>query len=98
MKTPRHNTEFICDFCGKFNEKHPYSERNHCKYCLCSLHLDLHAPGDRKSKCHGKMIPKDMSYSGKKGWQIIHECTVCKTQKKNIIAPDDEFQKIFFLS
>ena len=31
---------FICEICGKNVDKLNYTARDHCKYCLCSKHLD----------------------------------------------------------
>ena len=49
---------FSCANCVK--EIHPdgagSNHRNHCPYCLYSLHVD-EEPGDRKASCHGKMEP-----------------------------------------
>ena len=48
--------EFICNNCGKKVPKLGYSCRNHCPYCLHSLHVDVN-PGDRLETCHGDLEP-----------------------------------------
>ena len=50
---------FICSHCHKEVSDFPIGtmQRNHCPFCLWSLHLDEEIPGDRKSNCHGLMQP-----------------------------------------
>lgn len=64
------------------------SYRNHCPYCLFSLHVD-HKPGDRNNQCKGLMRPIGIRHSSKKGIQIVHECTKCGIIKVNKIADYD---------
>lgn len=49
----------ICSRCHKEFNDSPIGtkQRNHCPFCLWSLHLDENIPGDRKSLCHGLMQP-----------------------------------------
>ena len=88
------NTGFICVHCGKsIIALSNGSYRNHCPYCLYSLHVDK-AIGDRTSNCRGKMEPKEVIYNSKKGYQIVHECLRCGVRRVNMIAentvmPDD---------
>ncbi len=63
------------------------SYRNHCPFCLASLHVDI-IPGDRKNSCYGLMRARGLIYNAKKGWQIIHKCQRCKEEKVNIVAVD----------
>ena len=42
----KNDNEFICVNCGKRIEKLKYTSRDHCNYCLFSLHVDV-TPGDR---------------------------------------------------
>ena len=92
------NEEFECKNCNKNNPILPGSCRNHCKYCLYSLHLDKVNPGDRQSDCHGLMKAKSISQNKKKGWMIHHECQKCGKQILNKAANDDDFKKIIALS
>lgn len=88
MIKKRENTAFQCEHCGA-NVK-PLtngSYRNHCPYCLYSKHMD-NTPGDRASKCRGLMAPIGLEYSGKKGYQLIHECKSCGKVGKNKVATD----------
>ena len=63
------------------------SFRNHCPRCLHSLHVD-HKPGDRANACRGLMAPVGLAYRRKKGWQIVHRCTVCGQCSVNKVAID----------
>ena len=57
-RTLRPEESFVCLVCGKTvvpagaGSEH----RNHCPYCLASLHLDV-TPGDRAADCGGVMEP-----------------------------------------
>jgi hypothetical protein len=96
------NVGFICANC----EKHVIpvtngSYRNHCPYCLYSMHVDK-LPGDRANPCCGLMIPVGVVFHTKKGYQIIHRCLNCGIERMNIIALDtlmpDNFDLIIWLS
>ena len=86
------NEDFVCQNCGKSVAKHPTgSARNHCSFCLCSLHLDAEFPGDRASDCGGIMRPIGTDYRKNKGDMIVHECEKCGKKILNKVAPDDDF-------
>lgn len=97
MKTRKINESFDCQKCGKAVPPHTGSCRNHCPFCLFSLHVDDKIPGDRMSECISLMIPTSVEYSGKKGYSILHECTVCGHKQKNRTAPDDDLDAIISL-
>ncbi|HLG25918.1 MAG TPA: RNHCP domain-containing protein [Candidatus Gracilibacteria bacterium] len=84
------NEGFNCKKCEKNNPKADTGCRNHCRFCLYSMHVDLDTPGDRLNDCLGLMEPTGMLYSGKKGWQIVHKCIKCGVEKLNVVAPDDD--------
>ena len=48
--------EFTCIVCGKKVPKANYTARDHCPYCLSSLHVDI-MPGDRMNPCKGVLKP-----------------------------------------
>jgi len=82
------NTGFVCAHCGA--EVEPLtngSYRNHCPFCVYSLHLD-DLPGDRNSICQGLMQPVGVRYNSRKGWQIVHRCQTCGVVKVNRAAVD----------
>lgn len=91
---------FICANCGR--EVHPENagskHRNHCPYCLCSLHLDI-TPGDRAADCGGIMDPLSVwAKTGKKPddgeWVIIHRCRKCGALSSNRSLADDDPVKL----
>ena len=90
MGKKEENTDFICVVCQKYIMPLMHgSYRNHCPFCLSSLHVDEMTPGDRKSNCHGIMRAIDLKLNGKKGWQIMHKCMRCGAEKFNKIADGD---------
>ncbi len=84
--------EFICENCNKQVNKLNYTSRDHCPYCLCSKHVDIN-PGDRKNECKGLLIPTDIE-KFKDTYKIIYKCQKCNEIHKNIMAIDDNFDKI----
>ncbi len=89
----KHNTGFTCNSCGEINPKAEKSERNHCRKCLFSLHVDEETPGDRKSGCGALMFPAGHDYRGNKGFMILHRCMKCRKESWNKAAGDDELTK-----
>ena len=87
--TKGRNEGFLCANCG--NDVPPLcngSYRNHCPYCLYSLHVDI-LPGDRLSPCKGLLVPVGVEYNGKKGWVIVSQCQACDSAVRNVAALDD---------
>ena len=87
---------FICEHCGKEVKKAEYTARDHCPYCLYSKHVDIN-PGDRNNTCHGLLKPMEIE-KYKDTYKIIYECEKCKEKHKNIIAKDDDMNKIIEIS
>ena len=85
--------EFICQNCNKKVEKLGYTSRNHCPYCLHSIHID-NIPGDRANTCLGLMEPIAIEENKKKGYVIVFRCQKCGEIKRNKSAEDDNFDKI----
>ena len=81
---------FICSHCGR--EVVPMGagsdHRNHCPYCLHSLHLDIE-PGDREADCGGIMEPVSVWVRKNGEWALIHRCRRCGFLSSNRIAADD---------
>lgn len=52
------NESFTCKVCGRLVVPNGAGSdhRNHCPYCLTSMHLDIE-PGDREADCGGAMEP-----------------------------------------
>ena len=83
------NRGFTCMHCRQdVNPLPTGSCRNHCPYCLWSLHLD-EVPGDRASACHGPMRPIGIDYRSAKGFGVVHRCERCGVERRNKAAPDD---------
>lgn len=92
------NDPFECGFCGAQNGPLQGSCRNHCTQCLYSRHVDDVVPGDRASTCLGLMKPIGLDSHSKKGQMIIHECLTCGKNIRNIVARDDDFDRLVEVS
>jgi ribosome biogenesis GTPase / thiamine phosphate phosphatase len=94
------NDGFVCGSCGA--KVVPLSSgghnRNHCPFCLASLHVDETIPGDRLSNCHG-LMPAFAVETRRTGEHVLlHRCVKCGKVSKNRIAADDDFEKVIALS
>ena len=87
---------FICENCGKIVKKLGYTARDHCNYCLYSKHVDI-MPGDRKNNCQGLLEPVGIE-KHKDTYKIIYKCQKCDEIHKNIMANDDNMERIIELS
>lgn len=91
---------FICKNCNREVDEDALGteHRNHCPYCLHSVHLDEKNPGDRLSVCKGLMEPVGLRFKNELGevgeLMIVHECESCGMISKNRIAGDDELEEI----
>ena len=88
MKIAKNDNGFVCANCHKQVEKLGYTSRNHCPYCLHSLHVDVF-PGDRQNACKGILVPIAIEISAKKGYVVVHRCALCGQIKRNVCAADD---------
>lgn len=93
----KNDQSFICAGCGREVPPLVYSSRNHCPYCLCSLHVDVN-PGDRASDCKGLMVPVGVRIDGKKGYIITHKCKKCGFVRNNKYQKDDDTDLLIKLS
>ena len=96
------NEAFICAVCSKEIKPLPSSCRNHCPFCLSSLHVDIH-PGDRDSSCKGIMDAVSYSLHSKKGIMLHHKCRKCGEIKLNKACHEasrqpDDYNKILTLT
>lgn len=90
MSRRKENNGFMCTHCGaEVSALTNGSYRNHCPYCLYSLHID-NVIGDRLSDCSGEMRPIKIIYHSKKGYQIVHKCLKCGVEKVSKIANDTD--------
>ena len=81
----KNDNGFICKNCGKEVVPMGTSSRNHCPFCLCSLHVDIN-PGDRANECGGLMRPIRTEPDAKRGFIIIHKCEKCGEIRRNRAA------------
>ncbi len=97
METKRftkNDSGFTCLNCGKEVLPLGFTSRNHCPFCLASLHVDV-LPGDRANPCGGIMLPYRAEPDAKRGFIIYHRCTKCGETGRNRAAhqakvqPDD---------
>ena len=93
----KNDNSFTCVNCGKLVEKLEYTSRNHCPYCLHSLHVDI-IPGDRANNCKGVLEPIGIENNAKKGYVIVFKCKKCGMIRKNKAADDDNMDLIINLS
>ena len=89
----KNDNGFVCAVCGKEVEPLGYTSRNHCPYCLSSLHVDI-MPGDRANPCRGILRPVQVLPDPKKGYIIVFKCEKCGETVRNRAAlsgntPDD---------
>lgn len=89
----KNDNSFVCRNCGREVPPLKYTSRNHCPYCLHSIHID-NIPGDRANTCLGLMKPIMVEPSAKKGYIISFKCTKCGEIKRNKSADDDDFDML----
>ena len=88
--------EFVCEHCHQMVSKLNYTARDHCPYCLYSKHVDIN-PGDRQNKCQGLLKPIGID-KYKDTYKIVYECEKCHQIHRNIMANDDNYDKIIEIS
>jgi hypothetical protein len=72
--------------------------RNHCPYCLYSLHVDGRVPGDRASNCRARMAPVGV-FARPKGEQVlVHRCLGCGFERHCRVAADDDVVAVMRLA
>lgn len=90
----KNDNEFICVNCKRKVEKLKYTSRDHCNFCLHSIHIDI-TPGDRANDCLGLLVPINVVETSKKGKVIVYRCKKCGAEVKNIVATDDDIDTIY---
>ncbi len=83
---------FVCAHCGRQVPVGGRRPRDHCPWCLRSLHVDV-VPGDRAADCGGVLVPEALEPAGK-GMMIVYRCTTCGVSRRNrvlddVVPPDD---------
>ena len=87
----KNDSGFICANCGAEVEPLEYSSRDHCPFCLWSLHVDI-MPGDRSNPCKAKLEPISAEPDAKKGFIINYRCTKCGEIHRNRAAHEAKVQ------
>lgn len=87
----KNDSGFTCAHCGKAVEPLRSSSRDHCPFCLYSLHLDI-IPGDRASACGGELEPVAAELDARRGYMIIYRCKKCGMIKRNKAAHEAKIQ------
>ena len=99
--------KFKCQNCFKiveFNSSMGTKNRNHCPFCLFSLHVDKKESGDRLSGCKKLMEPIGLTFKNegvdkyginRQGeLMLIHKCKNCQKISINRIAGDDNVETL----
>lgn len=91
---------FRCGACGRQVPPHGRTARNHCPWCLCSLHVDV-VPGDRASTCGALMDPVALELVG--GAPVLHHrCRGCGARVRVRVLTDgavpDDWDTVIRLS
>ena len=89
----KNDSGFICKNCGKEVLPLGYTSRNHCPFCLCSLHVDIN-PGDRQNTCGGILRPIKALPDAKRGYIIIHRCERCGETVRNKAGHEAKVQAV----
>ena len=82
---------FICAHCHKEVKPLGYTSRDHCPFCLWSIHIDVN-PGDRANECHGNLVPIKVEPNPKKGYVIVYKCDKCGEIHRNKAAHEAKTQ------
>ena len=93
----KNDNGFICRNCGETVKPLGYTSRDHCPYCLYSIHIDV-VPGDRANTCLGTLKPISVETNPKKGYVIVYQCDKCNEIKRNKAAEDDDFNVLLDIS
>ncbi|MBX2797971.1 MAG: RNHCP domain-containing protein [Myxococcales bacterium] len=98
---PVHRDEsFVCGHCQGQVPAHGRTARNHCPWCLRSLHVDQ-VPGDRSSDCGALMDPIGVEIVGGKA-TLRHRCRDCGAEVRVRALQDgqvpDDWEMVIRLS
>ncbi len=88
------NESFACSVCGEENPPVEATCRDHCRKCLCSVHVDVN-PGDRAADCGGILQPVGVVMQGAELRAVQYKCEKCGYEHQNKIALDDDRERLF---
>lgn len=96
----RRDEPFVCLQCGAEVSPHGRTARDHCPFCLYSLHVDV-VPGDRAAECGGLLEPVEVELRGSRA-VISYQCLECGERRVNQAVldgePADSWEAIMALS
>lgn len=72
---------FACAHCAAEVPPHGRTARDHCPWCLRSLHVDV-VPGDRAADCGGILDPIGLERRGE-DLRLLYRCRRCGAEKVN---------------
>jgi hypothetical protein len=78
---------FRCQHCDRDVPPGISRVRDHCPWCLRSLHVDV-VPGDRAAGCGGVMDPFALELGGRAEAVIRYRCRLCGYEHRNRAALD----------
>lgn len=87
----KNDAGFVCRHCGKEVLPLGYTSRNHCPFCLYSLHVDI-LPGDRANPCGGLLRPVRAEPDARRGYILVHRCEKCGAEVRNRTAHEAKVQ------
>lgn len=79
---------FVCSNCAREVPLGGRRPRDHCPWCLHSLHVDL-VPGDRAADCGGLLVPTGLA-PAHKGMMVEYRCASCGMLRRNRVLDDLE--------
>jgi len=86
----RRDEAFVCVHCGESVPAHGRTARDHCPFCLRSVHVDV-VPGDRAETCGGLLEPvAAVVRSGGEEILLSYRCRRCGVTKKNRVMRDGD--------
>ncbi len=89
----RRDQAFVCVHCGREVEAGGGRVRDHCPFCLRSLHVDV-VPGDRAAACGGVYDP--IGFERSHGAVVIqYRCRTCGNAWRGRAHPDDRIPADF---
>jgi tRNA(Ile)-lysidine synthase len=92
----RVDESFDCSWCGSEVSRGGAMVRDHCPWCLRSVHVDK-VPGDREAGCNGIMEPVGLDQVG--GISVVHyRCSRCGHGHKVRAHGDDDKDLLIALS
>lgn len=77
---------FTCAVCGADVPVGGRRPRDHCPWCLRSLHVDV-VPGDRAAGCGGVLEPVALE-PGRDGLDLVYRCAQCGAARRNRVLDD----------